>query len=252
MRGNMAETAYLQLFYAPSAHDRQRFFEIRRCGAHVWSAEGGAHTWGKAEHIVCTTPAEADGVAAKLANEHMTQAFEATHAYAYAPDAFDYARFTAEIAGGLELFWKRLEAHVPASTFDRLALVTDSDVMTIGGSADIGSPDHSDERLYIPSEWSAQGMAELDAAYRMLLSKHRDIPFESSPPHHADNVLECMVRALESLRSKGVVGADTLLTVFISDNDQIAGMFERLNSTANAAKLEQFYGPSDLQLAISI
>jgi len=130
--------------------------------------------------------------------------------------------------------------------------MTDSDVMTVACCANAGSPHDSDETLHIPSEWKHGEMHELDITYRLLLSKHRDISFETAPPHHADNALECMVRALETLRETSVIDASVLLAVIISDDDQIPGMFERLNAQGAAAAFEAFYGPSDRQFTISI
>ena len=60
-------------------------------------------------------------------------------------------------------------------------------------------------------------------------------------------------RALEQLRAKPLLGGDVMLWVDISDSEQVAGMFQRLNTAAKAKELDNFFGDDPgWELEISI
>jgi predicted DNA-binding WGR domain protein len=249
----MAHQAYVTLLYQPSAEASERFFEVRRCGCQVWIAEGEIHTFGESELIECSNAGDAENVAARLVTMKSSQGFALTRSTNYDADEFDYGGFTDEVIRGLEAFWRKLMAHHPAPAIDRLAIGSDSGAMTLSSHAHVSAADDDEETLFTPQEWTYGETSELEIAYRLLLAKHRDIPFEKVPTRHRDNILECMIRALEQLRAKPLFGNDVMLWVDIGDSGPIAGMFRRLNTKAQASELKRFYeGDAGWKLKVSI
>jgi Domain of unknown function (DUF4303) len=249
----MAEQAYLDLFYAPDADTPLRFFELRRFGNQVWTAEGAADTFGESNLVICNSADDAERLSAQLISEKTAQAFVRTRSVIYSPSSFDYAAFTAEVTLCLEAFWRNLAAQHPAVRFDRLAISTDPDAETISAYANQSAPDDEDYALYNPQEWPYESKdGAFDIVYRLMMSKMRDIPFEEIPPHHDDGLLECMIRALENLRRMSLFSSELLLWVDISDSGQIAGMVNRLNSNDGAGELNHFFGwDADRYLEVS-
>lgn len=249
----MASRIHIHLMYAPSAEAPERFFELRRHGHQVWTAEGGIYTFGEDQLIDCDDAADAKAAAAEILAHKSAHGFVPARSFAYAADSFDYAAFTTEVARGLAAFWRNLGAQHPSLEFGRLALSTDDDAMTISAYAHAPSPDDEDYVAYNPQEWPHLVEYELEIAYRLLLAKHRDIPFEPMPANYTDNILECMIRAMEQVRAASLIGDNVMMWVDISDSGQVAGMFERLNSTTLAADLANHFGEdADLRLDTTI
>ena len=238
----MAEQVHTRLFYAPSLDAPERFFELRRCGHRVWTAEGGIYTHGQDTLAVCDSAREAEQHADRIAEAKLAESFVLARTFSCAANRFDYAAFTAEVVSGLDAFWRNLTARHPQLQFDRLAITTDDDVMTISALANQSGPDDEDHILYNPQEWAYDDTHEFEIAYRLMLSKHRGIPFETEPPHYGDSLLESMIRAMEEVRRRSLLPDTLLLWVDISDSGQIAGMYERLNTRPNAAKLKACFG----------
>lgn len=249
----MTHQAHVDLLYQPSAEAPERFFEVRRCGCQVWTAEGEIRTFGASELIECSNAGDAENVAARLVTMKSSQGFALARSANYAADDFDYAGFTAEVVRGLEAFWRKLAAHPTAPPIDRFAIGSDSGAMTLSSHAHMSAPGDDEETLFIPQQWTYGETSELEIAYRLLLAKHRDIPFEKATTHHRENILECMIRALEQLRAKSLFSNDVMLWVDIGDSGPIAGMFRRLNTKAHARDLKRFYGgDAGWKLKISI
>jgi hypothetical protein len=238
----MAEQVHTRLFYTPSVEAPERFFELRCCAHQVWTAEGSIYTHGEDTLVVCGSPHEAEQRAAELAAGKATEGFALARTFSCAADRFDYAAFTVEVTRGIEAFWRNINALQPSKHFDRLAISTDDDAMTISAFVNQAAPDDEDHILYNPQEWPTADTHELEIAYRMMLSKHRDIPFEKRPPRYDDSLLESMIRALENARRKSLLPDTLLLWVDISDSAQIAGMYARLNTKPNATKLKAYFG----------
>jgi predicted DNA-binding WGR domain protein len=227
-----------------------RFFEVRRCELQVWSATGAVQTFGKDRTDQFESEEAAASAHRKMVDEQKVMGFQLVRDAPYDVTTFDYVAFIAEVRDGVREAFKALRAEHPA--INGLALITDHDAMTIGLFA------NTKPKLdYNPWEWSNDySGAALDIAYRMILSKVRDIPFEwvdgLSPVErqrrtfhgakdgtlHRDGVYECFIRALEELRGEGLFGGpgDLLLLVSISDSEQIKGMAKRLNGRIGAVR----------------
>lgn len=244
----MADQIHIQIYYAPSVEAPERFFELRHCANDVWTAEGGIYTHGESSLVAFGAPDETARFIAQVISEKTTEGFTLARSLSYAPDGFDYAAFTSEVTRGLEVFWRNLGIRHPSVKFDRLAISTDADVMTISAIAHQGESDDEDYILYNPQEWAHYDANELEIAYRLMLSKHRGIPFEKQPPNYDDSLLECMIRALEAVRSRSLFPEALLLWIDISDSAQIAGMYKRLNTKENARKLSDFIGDASRRL----
>ena len=136
----MTDQVHINLLYSPSAERAEHFFEVRRCGQQVWTAEGAVHTFGEDNLIECRDAQDAENVAARLVEQKSSEGFTLTRSLVCAADDFDYDDFIAEVVRGMEAFWRNLMTSNPSLPVDRLAIATDGGVMALSGHAHVSAP----------------------------------------------------------------------------------------------------------------
>lgn len=265
--------AYWSLLYRATPDKPAEFCDIRRCERRLWTATGAVKTWGE-ERLDEYDSVEAAGDAhIQLIAEKQSAGFTLARTHKYDPTTFDYSLLTVEVERVVELGFRSIcDTHQPAE-IDSFALMTDHDAMTLVCAVNAGGRQTDDARFDVFS-WPHEACGdESDIAYRLILSKVRRIPFEwvdGMPPEervtrayhgsvegwsHRDGVYEAFIRALESLRRKGLFAirgghAGFLLLMVIADSDQVAGMAERLNSPELARRFVEWTG-SDCLMEIN-
>lgn len=239
------------LFYKLEEGRPREFREVRQVDAAVWVFEGKAGTWGERKVVECGSVAEARARFQATCAESSAGGWVLTREGTYDPTSFDFEALRREIRDGARQAFTAVRSAHPGERVNSYALVTDESAMTIGhvaASAEtLQQTEDPDEYRFMPDEWTLEEGGEfLDVAYRLILPRHQDLPFQLEFREFRDGVFEAGVRALEELVEEGFFGSETerddvLVLFHVTDADDLDDVVARLNTPAMTARYREWW-----------
>jgi hypothetical protein len=215
------------------------FREVRWFGDTVFNATGKVNTWGEAELLTLQNAQEARGLYERLCRSALNAGFELTRSLTYNPASFDATLLATEVSVATRHAVNHVRRAHPDRNLNAFALLTDSGAMTLGlvaGTVDLSASPLEADSVWNCSEWSVfDGGEHFDVAYRIILAQHRGLASQVEFPAFCDQMFESCIRSLEALVADGLFGdpshrANTVIRFQVSDDDEIDGAMERLNT----------------------
>lgn len=240
-------TTDYSLFYQYDGDLPARFREVRVFDATVWTAEGGAMTWGEEIRTAHASAEEAQAAYAAICAAALSEGYTLERASLIDPAVFDAPLLQTLLVTATRQAVCALRAAHPDQHFNAYALLSDDSAMTISLLANsreaLATAEDENEMFWNPGEWQFdEGGAYFDSAYRLLLQAHRELPFEVEFEVFRASVFEAGIAALEQLAAEGLFGTgdereETLVLFEVSDSEELDGVLERLNTPAMVARL---------------
>lgn len=237
-----SEPANWGLFYRHVNGRPDEFREVRRVGNSVWVRRGKVKTWGTCEITNYENLEDAQvGFTAALRTQN-SSGYVLTRQGFYDPASFDFDQLRTEIREGARQAFTACRAAHPDENINAFALISDDSAMTIlpvANSEEARQKKGAEEDfLWNAAEWSYQDGDEfLDVAYRMILPRCQDVPFEIEFQDFRRDFIESCVKALEDLDHEGFFGTgvkrENVVVLFqIPDSNYIDDAIRRLNTPA--------------------
>lgn len=242
------------LLYKYNGDLPREFYEVRLFDSSVWTATGNALTWGESDTTDYADPDTAQSEFEAECEKAIADGFVLTRKGVFDPRRFDFEALTREIhAGARKAFTAVRNAHLD-QTIDSFALFSDDSAMTIAHAANstevlanVAADVNRGDTIWNCAEWSFdEGGEYLDIAYRMILLRQGDIPWEIDFGQFRTGVFESCISALEQLDREGYFGQgdareDVILLFQVSDSEEVEGAMERLNTPAAFARYQAWY-----------
>ncbi|MDN2696649.1 DUF4303 domain-containing protein [Janthinobacterium sp. SUN073] len=236
------------LFYTFDGDQADRFREARVFGTTVWTAAGGAMTWGEETRNDYASEAEAHAAWLAHCRAALADGYTLARESTIDPAIFDFTLLQTLVAHAARRAFDGVRRAHPDQHIDAFALVSDDSAMTIGCMVNsreaLAASEYGEEMLWNPAEWAFdEGGAYFDSAYRLLLQAHRELPFDVDFDAFRRGAFDACIGALAQLDAEGVFGTgarrdDCVLLFEVSDSEPLEGAMARLNPPAVVARYE--------------
>ncbi|MGK5055781.1 DUF4303 domain-containing protein [Janthinobacterium sp. LB2P49] len=236
------------LFYTFDGDQPARFQEARVFNTTVWTAAGGAMTWGEERRDDYASEAQAYAAYDARCQAAQADGYTLARATLIDPAVFDFALLQTLVADAARLAFDAVRRAHPEQHINAFALVSDDSAMTIGPMANsreaLAASEYGEEMLWNPAEWAFdEGGAYFDSAYRLLLQANRELPFDVDFDNFRSGVFDACIAALAQLDAQGVFGTgaqrdEGVLLFEVSDSEPVEGAMACLNPPVVVARFE--------------